>query len=160
MFDRTLILSFLAIFIGLQIPVKAETCKQIPLVGGEGSTVTKTVSAPTVPAGPLGMVGIDVNRNNWNTDWAVPSINNNFRSYLVKVSSKDGEPLDIRMYLKYSDQTADEFFNKEGVSIPVDKPLKIEAPHRKDAQPYQVNLFVGGLESLGKTYTAEVMGCR
>lgn len=156
MLDRSLLLSFLTIFMGLQIPVKAETCKPIPLVGGEGSIVTKTVSEPTIPT----LFGVDITRNNWNTDWAVPSQNNDFRRYLVKVSSKDGGSFDIRMYLKYSDQTADEFFNKQAVSIPVDQPLKIESAPRDDAQPYQVNLFVGGLNSLGKTYTAEVMGCR
>ncbi|WP_342596978.1 hypothetical protein VKI21_15910 [Cyanobacterium aponinum UTEX 3222] len=149
------IVSFLGIFFALQIPVSAENCTPIPLVGGQGSTVTKTVSTPTIPA-PF---GINITRNNWNTDWAVPSNNNTFRRYLVEISSNDGGPFDIRIYLKYSDQTADQFFNQEAVNIVTNKPLKIESTPRPDAQPYQVNLFVGGLESLGKTYTAIVMGC-
>lgn len=156
MINRSSVVGFLSIFLGLQIPVYAETCTPIPLVGGQGSTVTKTVSEPTIPA-PF---GIDITHNNWNTDWAVPSENNTFRRYLVEVSSNDGGSFDIRMYLKYSDQTADQIFNKQGVNIANDKPLKIEAPPRPNAQPYQVNLFVGGVGSLGQTYTATVMGCR
>jgi hypothetical protein len=156
MINRFRIFSILGVFLGLQIPVYAETCTPIPLVGGQGSTVTKSVSEPTIPA-PF---GIDITRNNWNTDWAVPSENNTFRRYMVEVSSNDGGTFDIRMYLKYSDQTADQFFNNEGANITSNKPLKIEASPRPDAQPYQVNLFVGGLGSLGQTYTATVMGCR
>jgi hypothetical protein len=156
MLDRTIILSFLAISIGLQFPVKAETCQPIPLVGGEGSTVTKTVSQPTIPT----LFGVDITRNNWNTDWAVPTKNSDFRRYLVKVSSSEGGSFDVKMYLKYSDQTADEFFDKQNINITPDQPLKIESAPRENAQPYQVNLFVGSLQSLGKTYTAEVMGCR
>jgi len=155
MFHRT-VLGFFTLLLGWQIPVLAETCTPIPVVGGEGSTVTKTVSEPTIPT----LFGVDITRNNWNTDWAVPSENNTFRRYLVEVSSNDGGPFDIKMYLKYSDQTADLFFNKEGFNISGDKPLKIEASPRPEAQPYQVNLFIGGIESLGKTYTATVMGCR
>ncbi len=155
MFNRTL-LGFFTLLLGWQIPVLAETCTPIPLVGGEGSTVTKTVSEPTIPT----LFGVDITRNNWNTDWAVPSQNNTFRRYLVEVTANKGGTFDIRMYLKYSDQTADLFFNKEGLSISEGKPLKIEASPRPDAQPYQVNLFIGGLQSLGQTYTATVMGCR
>lgn len=155
MFHRSL-LGFFTLLLGWQIPVLAETCTPIPVVGGEGSTVTKTVSEPTIPT----LFGVDITRNNWNTDWAVPSENNTFRRYLVEVSSNDGGSFDIKMYLKYSDQTADLFFNKQGVNIASNQPLKIEASPRPDAQPYQVNLFIGGVESLGKTYTATVMGCR
>jgi hypothetical protein len=156
MFYRLSILSCVTAVISLQIPVQGETCTPIPLVGGQGSTVTKSVSVPAIPT----IFGVNITRNNWNTDWAVPSQNNNFRRYLVTVSSNDEGPFDIKLYLKYSEQTADQFFNKEGVNIAPDKPLKIESAPRNDAQPYQVNLFVSGLESLGKTYTAEVMGCR
>ncbi|MBL1209744.1 hypothetical protein [Geminocystis sp. GBBB08] len=155
MFHRT-VLGFFTLLLGWQIPVLAETCTPILVVGGEGSTVTKTVSEPTIPT----LFGVDITRNNWNTDWAVPTEDNTFRRYLVEVSSNDGGPFDLKMYLKYSDQTADLFFNKEGLNISKDKPLKIESSPRPEAQPYQVNLFVGGIESLGKTYTATVMGCR
>lgn len=159
MFYRVTLIGLLASIMSLNLSVQAETCTPIPLVGGEGNTVTKTVSPPTIPAGPLGIIGVDVNRNNWNTDWAVPGAVQ-FRRFIVTVTSEDGGPFDIRMYLKYSDQTAGEFYNQEGVKFQANQPLKIEAEPRPKDEPYQVNLFVNGVESLGKTYTASVVGCR
>ena len=158
MFYRVAIFGILASIVSLNLPVYAEKCTPVPVVGGQGSSVTKEVSAPTIPAGPLGMLGVDVTHNNWNTDWAVPN-NAKFRRYIVTINSNDGGPFDIRMYLKYSDQTADQFYNTEGVQFQPGKPLIIEATPRPGQQPYQVNLFVNGLGSLGKSYTASVVGC-
>lgn len=154
MFYRLTILGILAGF-GLNLPVQAETCTPIPLVGGQGSEVTKTVSQPTIP-GPF---GVKITRNNWNTDWAVPG-GQNFRRFIVTITSNDGGPFDVKMFLKYSDQTADEFYNNSAIQIPPNKPLKIEGTPRPDNQPYQVNLFVDGIPAMGKTYTASVVGCR
>lgn len=160
MFYRvTTVLGILASIVSLNLPVQAETCTPIPVVGGQGNTITKTVSPPTIPAGPLGMLGVDITRNNWNTDWAVPG-DVKFRRFIVTITSNDGGPFDIKMYLKYSDQTASEFYNTEGVQLQPNNPLKLEATPRPEDEPYQVNLFVNGLESLGKTYTASVVGCR
>ncbi|MGL5032269.1 MAG: hypothetical protein ACRC6M_00535 [Microcystaceae cyanobacterium] len=72
------------------------------------------------------MLSVDITRNNWNTDWAVPN-NANFSRYIATITSNDGGPFNIKMYLKYSDQTASEFFNQEGVTIKPDVPLKIIA---------------------------------
>lgn len=156
MLTRTMLFAILATISTIPLPVQAETCAPIPVVGGQGNQVTKTVSQPTIP-GPL---GIDITRNNWNTDWAVPSENNNFRRYVVTLIPNDDGPYDIKMYLKYSDQTVDEIYNQEGVQMKAGKPLKIEAAPRPENQPYQVNLYVNGIESLGKTYTTSVVGCR
>jgi hypothetical protein len=125
---------------------------------GQGSSVTKTVSPPTIPAGPLGIVGVDITRNNWNTDWAVPS-ERKFRRFVATIVSENGGSFDIKMYLKYSDQTAGEFYNSDGVQLTPGKPLTIEATPRPEDEPYQVNLFVGGLNHIGNTYTASVSGC-
>ncbi|WP_373481346.1 hypothetical protein [Geminocystis sp.] len=155
MFARLILLSASSFFLFTSIsPIRAETCKPLPLVGGEGSTVTKTVSQPTIPT----RFG-NITNNNWNTDWAVSGGNNNFKRYVVTITSEDDNAFDVRMYLKYSDQTADEFFNQESVTINPSKPLKIASNPRKGTQPYQVNLFVNGIASFGKTYTATVMGC-
>lgn len=158
MFYRAAILSVFASLSCFPLIGKAETCTPIPVVGGQGNTITKTVSPPTIPAGPLGMLGVDITRNNWNTDWAVPG-DVKFRRFILTITSNDGGPFDIKMYLKYSDQTASQFYNAEGAQLPPDQPLKIEATPRPEDEPYQVNLFVNGLESLGKTYTASVVGC-
>lgn len=159
LFSRFTILGIFFSILRLNLPVQAETCTPIPLVGGSGNSVTKTVSPPTIPAGPLGMLGVDVTRNNWNTDWAVPG-DVKYRKFIVTVNSNDSVPFDVRMYLKYSDQTAGEFFNNQAVQFQANKPLKIVAEPRPEDEPYQVNLFVNGIESIGKTYTASVVGCK
>ena len=89
---RVVLLGILASVFTLNLPAQAETCKAIPLIGGQGNSVTKTVSVPTIPAGPLGMLGVDITRNNWNTDWAVPN-NVNFRRYIATITSQDVAPL-------------------------------------------------------------------
>ncbi|GFE68543.1 hypothetical protein [Chroococcus sp. FPU101] len=159
MFYHVMIFGLLASILSLNLPVQAETCIPIPVVGSQENTITKKVSPPTIPAGPLGIVGVDVTRNNWNTDWAVPG-DVKFRRFLVTINSDDGGPFEIRMYLKYSDQTTGEFYNSTGVQFQSGNPLKLEATPRPEDEPYQVNLFVDGIEALGKTYTASVVGCR
>ncbi|PSF30985.1 hypothetical protein C7H19_23455 [Aphanothece hegewaldii CCALA 016] len=159
MFERVTILGILASFLSLNLPVQAETCTPIPVAGSQDNTITKKVSPPTIPAGPLGIVGVDVVRNNWNTDWAIPG-DIAFRRFVVTLNSNDGGPFEIRMYLKYSDQTAGEFFNSESVQFQAGKPLILEATPRPEDEPYQVNLFVNGVEAIDRTYTASVVGCR
>jgi hypothetical protein len=134
---------------------QAETCTPLSLVGGQGSEVDKTVSQPTIP-GPF---GIDITHNNWNTDWAV-SGNNNYKYFIATIVSEQGGSFDIKMYLKYSNQTATEFYNTSGVQLKAGKPLKIEATPRPDDEPYQVNLFIGGLNHIGNNYKASVVGCK
>jgi hypothetical protein len=136
-------------------PTNAETCTPLSLLGGQGSEVTKSVSQPTVP-GPF---GITITRNNWNTDWAVPG-GERFRRFVTTVSVPRGASFDIRMFLKYSDQTNEEFFNRAGVRIEPDKPLTIVATVREGDQPFLVNLFVNGIQHIGNTYTASVVGCQ
>ncbi|WP_013334529.1 hypothetical protein [Gloeothece verrucosa] len=146
-----------SLIFGFNLPAKAETCVPISVVNGQGNSITKTVSPPTIPAGPLGMVGVDITRNNWNTDWAVPS-EQKFKRFIATISS-DGGAFDIKMYLKYSDQTTGEFYNSDGVQINSNQPLQIEAAPRPDDEPYQVNLLVGGLNHIGSNYTASVVAC-
>ena len=155
MFDRTAAWGAIATLLSLAMPANAQTCTPLQLVGGEGSEVTKTVTVPTIP-GPF---GIRITRNNWNTDWAVPG-GQRFQRFAVTMVSEDGGKFDIRLYLKYSDQTADQFYEVNNEQLKPTVPLELTATSRPDDQPYQVNLFVGGVESIGDTYTASVEGCR
>jgi hypothetical protein len=157
---RSVALGIFVALLGLTPSVLAETCVPIPLVGGQGNQVIKTVSPPTIPAGPLGMLGVDVTHNNWNTDWALSGEGKPFRRFIITLLSNDGGPFEVRAYLKYSDQTATQFFNQQALQLPNNEPFKIEAFPRPDAQPYQVNLFVAGVDALGKSYSATVVGCR
>ena len=134
--------------------VQAQACTSLPLVGGEGSKVQKTVSQPSIP-GPF---GIQIAGNNWNTDWAVPG-KKKFKRFIATISSENGGSFDIKMFLKYSDETASEHYNNSNVQINKGTPLKIEATPRIGDMPYQVNLFIGGLEHIGNNYRASVVGC-
>jgi hypothetical protein len=154
MVNRAALWGISAILLSVQLPTQAQTCTPLSLVGGQGSEVTKTVSGPTIP-GPF---GIKVKRNNWNTDWAVPG-GRKFKSFVATIVSEDGGSFDIRMFLKYSDQTAGEFFNQNGTQLEPGKPLKIEATPRPEDNPFQVNIFVNGLSAIGQTYRASVVGC-
>lgn len=147
-------LTLISLLPGPNLPARAETCIPIPLVGGQGNTINKTVSQPTIPS-PL---GIDITRNNWNTDWAVPS-DRKFNRFIATIAAPNGGSFDIQMYLKYSDQTTGQFFNQQGVRIDPGKPLVIKAENRPGDEPYQINLFVGGVNYMGNSYTASVVGC-
>ncbi|MGK7944273.1 MAG: hypothetical protein AB4058_07375 [Microcystaceae cyanobacterium] len=135
-------------------PVSAQSCTPLNLVGGEGSQVRKTASQPTVQ-GPF---GVTITRNNWNTDWVIPT-ERSWKSFIVNVNTDKEQTMTVRVYLKYPDQTSDQFLNEESVTISPQKPLKLTLTPRKDIRPYQVNVFVGDVGSFGKTYTASVSGC-
>jgi hypothetical protein len=137
-----------------QTAIAKEICTPLKLVGGEGSSVTKTVSQPTIPS-PL--PGINITKDNWNTDWAVPTLTK-FDYFKATVTSKGGI-FNIAFYVKYNDGTAQQFFDQRGVEITADKPLVITAAPGSQQDPYQVNLFNGGLDRIGNTFTASVVGC-
>ncbi|WP_373480424.1 hypothetical protein [Geminocystis sp.] len=154
MFSRATFLTTLALMVTVNLPALAETCIPLSLVGGEGSKVTKTVSQPTIP-GPF---GITITRNNWNTDWAIPG-GINFNRFVTTITAPNGGSFNLSLFLKYSDQTSEEVFNKQNVTIDPEKPLIIEKKSAPNDFPFQVNLLLGGIEQIGRTYTASVVGC-
>lgn len=132
---------------------QAETCTPLEPVGGNNTTVNKTVSQPSIPLfGPIGL------NNDWNTDFSVNS-NVNYKNYKVTLTPRSNGEYSIRMYLKYSDNTADNFYDQKP-SLMANKPMTITGSPRSGQQPYQVNVFVGDLVSLGKSYQVTVEGCR
>jgi hypothetical protein len=143
-----------ALATSLNLIGRTQTCIPLPLVGGQGSEVSKKVSQPTIP-GPFGLKL----RSDWNTDWSVPG-GDRFESYKATIVSDEGGSFDIQMYLKYSDNTADEFYKTNGVQLAPGKPLEITATSRRSEQPYQVNLYIGGMKAVGTRYTASVVGCK
>lgn len=132
---------------------RAQQCTPLQVVGSSQTSITKTVS----PAAPIALPGI---RTNWNTDWAVPGDidYNQFRARIT--SDEGGDDLNVDLYLKYPDQTADQVYNGGQVTIAPGEPLTLTANSRGEANPYQVNLRVGGTDAEGFTYTATVYGCR
>lgn len=140
------------------LPPLPANCRPLPLVGGEGSAVTKTASPPgaRIPLpGPAPSVGV---RNNWNTDWFVPS-GQPFRKYrVIFMPHNDGE-YSVNMTLKYPDDSIDQFFREQRRQFTANKPLVVETSPREDLQPYQVNTNIGGLQTIGSRYTVAVSGC-
>jgi hypothetical protein len=148
------LLSLSIVLAGAALPVRSQNCTPLNLLGGQGSKVTKSVSQPTFP-GPF---GIKITRNNWNTDWAIPG-GGNFQRFATTISVPAGASFDIRLFVKYSDQTNEEFFNTNGVRIEPGKPLTIESRVREGDLPFLVNLFVNGVQHIGNTYTASTVAC-
>ncbi|WP_013322656.1 hypothetical protein [Gloeothece verrucosa] len=133
----------------------AETCSFLEPVGGKaGETIIKkTVTAPSVPVGVARL-----KRDNWNTDFAVKS-NIKAKRYLATLNPLSDGTYSVKVYLKYNNGTADEIYhNKPKLSS--DKPLVISGKPRANEQPYQVNVFVGDAESVGKSYQISVKACQ
>jgi hypothetical protein len=124
-----------------------QACFPLQVVGGSGGELSKTVSPPSVP----------LFNNNWNTDFAVDARADYYRYVATLMPEHDGE-YSIKMYLKYSNDTYDEFYDQK-VTLSAGQPLTISATPRRNEQPYQINIFVGDLVSVGKTYRLTVEGC-
>lgn len=127
----------------------------IPLmpVGGNDPEVVKRVSPP----------GFLVTRHNWDTDFVVPS-NLAFSSFRVNLFFKNGDSYNIAMHLKYNDNSADSFYNKQHTRVSDDQLLQVPAfPRRfgsQTIQPFQVNVRVGNTGTIGNTYIVSVDGCQ
>ena len=146
----------LALLLSLTPSVHAQTCTPLLVVKGDGISVTKRVSAPNAGILPIVPVGY---RGNWDTDFAIPS-HVNFSSYVATVQSASEDPASykVKMYLKYSDDTADKVFN-DTVRLQPGELQQMSGIPRSATQPYQVNLNVGGMDAIGHSYTISVAGC-
>ncbi len=143
---------------GSQTSVTEGICVPLIVVGGDEdqSDVEKKVSAINLP-GPFGLRV----RNNWNTDWIVP-LPENFSRFVGEVENIDeaDDVYDIALSLKYGDDTADEIFNEPGYTLAPGEMLEIAAtPDRDETMPYQVNMYIGGIDNEGSRYRAVVKGC-
>jgi hypothetical protein len=145
---RTL-LGILTLFIAASSSLKAQACTPLSIVQGEGTEVKKTVSTPNLL----------VFGNNWNTDFTVPSYPF-FQRYIATIQSNSSKvaKFEVEMFLKYSDGSVDRAF-EGNIEIISGQAREIKASPRFDQQPYQINLNIGGLGSLGFTYTLSVQGC-
>lgn len=140
-------------------PLAADgACLPLIVVGGdEGQTwIEKQVSVPGIP-GPFGLRV----RNNWNTDWVIP-LPQRFSRFVATIESTEEDEegtYDIEVNLKYPDDTADEVFDADSYQLNVGDPLVVEATPRLEAHPYQVNVFVGGIDHIDNDYRAMVQAC-
>lgn len=136
-------------------------CEPLPLVGGQGSEVTKRTSPPgfSLPLPLPGPIPDPRFRSNWNTDWYIPNAQD-FRRYVVVLLPHNNADYSIEMYLKYPDDTAEEFYEEQDIRLTANEPLIIETEPRSDLPPYQINANIGGILSIGVRYTIAVAGCR
>ncbi|NJK59994.1 MAG: hypothetical protein HC918_06780 [Oscillatoriales cyanobacterium SM2_1_8] len=129
-------------------PVLAQAnCQAFGPVGSATSAVRKTVS----PSGTL------ITSDNWNTDFVVPG-DRPYRTVRATITAEQTAPFALKLFLKYADNTADKFFENT-VRLTANQPLVLTGTARPQSQPFQVNVFVGGLEAIGSTYRVQVQGC-
>jgi hypothetical protein len=147
-FYRSLILLGLAgALVSVTSPAIAQRCSPLSVVGGTGKEVTKRVSPP----------GTFLTKNNWNTDFAVPS-GARFNRFTMTLSSQNNATYTVKLFLKYSNNTTDNFVN-QNVPLKVGQSVSFNATPRPGDNPFQVNVFVGGTSAIGNTYTVSVVGC-
>ncbi|WP_225902708.1 hypothetical protein [Pseudanabaena sp. PCC 6802] len=127
--------------------VEARNCRPLEVVGGAGTVVEKKIT----PGGTL------LTNDNWNTDFAVPS-GTNFNLYTATITPKDNANYAIKLFLKYSNNTLDKFYDQT-TPLKKGKPLVITGEPRARESPYQINVLVGGLEAIGTEYLLTVSGC-
>jgi len=128
--------------------VEAQTCVPLKVIGGQGTKVKKTVS-------PLSTL---VTNNNWNTDFAVPG-GRSFNRYVATIVPENNANYDVKLNLKYSDNTSIESDRQDNIAVKVRQPIRLEGIPRATSEPFQVNVFVGGNSATGNTYTLSVSGC-
>jgi hypothetical protein len=140
------------------LPAFPNNCEVLPLVGGEGSEVTKEVSPPSVRI-PLPGPASAGTRNNWHTDWFLSG--QNHESYMVILMPHNNREYDISMYLKYPDNTNQRFYREQRIELFANQPVTVTViPDRTDIAPFQVNTNIGGVQAVGARYTVAAAGCR
>jgi len=130
-----------------QAPANAQACIPLEAVGKPVTEVEKSVSPP----------GTGITFDNWHTDFVVPS-NQAFRRYIATIVPVNGGEYTVQMNLKYADDTADTVYNQTA-SLLEGRALSLVGLPRTDADPYQVNLQVGGVRAIGNAYRLSVVGC-
>lgn len=125
----------------------AQTCVPLRAVGKNTTVVEKSVSPP----------GTGIIRDNWHTDFIVPS-NRSFRRYIANIMPINGGDYNVQMHLKYNDDSADTVYNQL-TGLPERRAFAITGTPRTNANPYQVNLQVGGVPVIGNSYRVSVSAC-
>ncbi|MGI0486733.1 hypothetical protein ACN4EK_14935 [Pantanalinema rosaneae CENA516] len=125
----------------------AQTCTPLRVVGENTTVVEKSVSPP----------GTGITRDNWHTDFLIPNTQS-FRRYVVNILPLNGGDYNVQMNLKYNDDTADTVYNQV-TGLPERQTFSIAGIPRASANPYQVNVQVGGVPVIGNSYRVSVSGC-
>ena len=138
----------LVLSLSLASSVQAETCTPLKVIGAVGTKVKKTVS-------PISTL---VTNNNWNTDFAVPG-GRSFNRYVATIMPENNANYDVKLNLKYSDKSSGEVYKQDNVAVKAGVPLNMSGAPRSQSEPFEVNVFVGGISAIGNTYSVSVAGC-
>jgi len=149
MFCRSGMMLIAGVMLLSQLPAQAQVCTPLQVVGANRSQVEKKVSVPG--AGPIA-------RNNWNTDFAIPS-GRAYSSYVATIAPRNGGDYSVAMNLKYANDSVDKVFD-EKINLKEGQPFRIKGSPRINSRPYQINLSVGGVEVVGNSYILTVAGCQ
>lgn len=125
----------------------AQSCAALAAVDGNGTQVEKSVSPP----------GTGVTRDNWSTDFTIPS-NQSFQRYVARIVPVNGGEYRVLMALKYNNDTSNTVFDRT-VQLPERRAYNVQGTARANTIPYQVNVQVGGIRAIGNTYTVSAFGC-
>lgn len=140
-------------------PSFPSNCELLPVVGGEGSEITKTVSPPSLSVPLPGPVSAGT-RNNWHTDWFMPT-GPVYTSYMIIFMPRENRNFDVSMFLKFPDATNQRFYRRRRVDFRANEPVTVEVtPERTDLAPFQINTNIGGVQAVGARYTVAAAGCR
>jgi hypothetical protein len=145
---KLLVVSGLLLSLSFVSSAQADECYPLNVIGDIGTTVKKTVS----PFSTL------VTSNNWNTDFSVPS-DRSFNSYEATIIPENDANYDLELSLKYRDRSSSRSYKKDNVGVKVGQPLKLIGVPQSPRNPSQINVFVGGLNAIGNTYSISVEGC-
>lgn len=146
--SKLLVVFGLLLSLSFTSSAQADECYPLNVIGGTGTTVKKTVS----PFSTL------VTSNNWNTDFSVPS-DRSFNSYEATIVPENNANYDVELSLKYRDRSSSRAYKKDNVAVKVGQPLRLMGVPQSPSNPFQVNVFVGGLNAIGNTYSVSVEGC-
>lgn len=143
------------IFLGASIPLStqalgnaAETCQAFRPLGSSGYEVSKSVSSTGVTPGV---------RNNWDTDFVVPT-GTRFTRYIATITSQTPENYNVIINFRFGDNTAQQVFRRDGVRLVGGVPFQIIGePPSSTRQPIQINTNIRGRQ--GATYRVGVSGC-
>jgi hypothetical protein len=133
--------------LAVALPVSAQTCVPFQVVGGRGVEVEKEVS----------FLGTGIVRSNWNTDFRVPN-DQAFSRYVATILPADRGEYQVRIVLKYADKTHETVYDNV-IELPQNQLVLFNLTPRPNQPLDQVNLLIGGVNAIGKSYTVSVLGC-
>ena len=148
MLTRIASLSILTTVLIQCLPAQAQSCIPLTIDGRSSNRVTNTISPP----------GTLVSGDNWDTNWSIPA-EESFRRFFLTFIPRDSAEYDVEVTLVYRDNTREQFYYQDGLKLIAGQNLPVLISPRSDQVPSQVNLVVGGLQAIGNTYTASVVGC-